>query len=172
MYHIFLLSSQSHSLEIVPVYNRWIHQRFCQSKEIRHNFWWQDSTRLHYCCYLRVNHCRFLIKESSSKHDLFSYLKKNKYLVLVYLWFQSDGRPGSLAMRHDPENPELSSRTYGHFYLGQCHKTNVVTGGMCQFFIAKCMVMPCPCISSKHSEKTLLSGQFSQKQLKLELVKI
>ena len=23
------------------VYNRWIRQRFCQSKEIWHNFWWQ-----------------------------------------------------------------------------------------------------------------------------------
>ena len=25
------------------LYNRWIHQRCCQSKEIWHNFWWQHQ---------------------------------------------------------------------------------------------------------------------------------
>ena len=34
-------------LNITLPYNRWIHQRCCQSKEIWHNFWWQHRRNVH-----------------------------------------------------------------------------------------------------------------------------
>ena len=35
-------------MKIVPVYNRWIQQRCCQSKGIWHNFWWQHPHIVQY----------------------------------------------------------------------------------------------------------------------------
>ena len=37
----FLIYKSCLTLNYRSLYNRWIHQRCCQSKEIWHNFWWQ-----------------------------------------------------------------------------------------------------------------------------------
>ena len=47
LHHVFLHTFQfSTWLFKFAMYNWWIHQRFCQSKEIWHNFWWQHQHKV------------------------------------------------------------------------------------------------------------------------------
>ena len=58
------------------MYNRWIHQRCCQSKEIWHNFWWQHRRKVQdSTSYLRVFDRNVLVKIALSKNFMLSYLE-------------------------------------------------------------------------------------------------
>ena len=49
LHHVFLHTFQfSTWLFKFAMYNWWIHQRCCQSKEIWHNFWWQHQHVVHF----------------------------------------------------------------------------------------------------------------------------
>ena len=81
LHHVFVHTFQfSTWLLKFAMYNWWIHQRCCQSKEIWHNFWWQhqhkvqDST-ITYVFFIEM----YVIKESSSMHFMLSYLQMRKY---------------------------------------------------------------------------------------------